>query len=182
MLHSSLYGKVIHLEPNTLHICMTMLLAQPGLFHWSLYMVDTNGIATRYHWTTDVARASRDLPYEHFQYYTVNPVMEINDTLNQNLAFIRLDAYQLKPDTTPESFALHIQGIFETSYNNVRQNREAKISCRTWLLAALQKLRQVGYLALTSEEVCSLERKAINIAKEVEDNIAESITVKVTSI
>ena len=133
----------ITLEPGTLHIC-TYMIDQPGLYHWSLYIVDDKGAVAQYHWSKNPASTpDNDIPAEQFTFEAVEePILKIDlKTMQMKFAMIQLNAYTPSPDTTHEVIVGYLRGIFEKSFKTIEENREAGITCRTWIVAAL-KLRE----------------------------------------
>lgn len=59
-------------------------------------------------------------------------------------------------------------GIFE-GYPTIFENRQKGITCRTWLMRALERLRVAGHLpGLSAAEVATYEQSAIEIGKRAE--------------
>lgn len=166
-------GKEISLAPSSLYVCLTQLMG-PG-FHWSLYITDASGVATRYHWREVPGRRGADDPIEEFAYGVIKPVTEITRGNNFNLAFIKISAYVPHEGMQPEYFVALFKGVFTTSYSSVRENRQHQISCRTWLMAALQRMRVAGHLTLDSAAVAGLEASIKEIGNAVEERVSTGI-------
>ena len=175
----------ITLEPGTLHIC-TYMIDQPGLYHWSLYIVDDKGAVAQYHWSKNPASTpDNDIPAEQFTFEAVEkPIMKIDlKTMQMKFAMIKLDVYSPNPNTTHDVLAGHLRGIFQKSFKTIEENREVEITCRTWIVAALQKLREEGLIRLSEEEVAGLEEKVKEISRHAEQLTDSGLpTTGITSI
>ncbi|VDB83337.1 unnamed protein product [Peniophora sp. CBMAI 1063] len=145
------------------------MIEEPGLYHWSLYMVDAKGEVARYHWSQNDAPASKNRPAERFTVSVVKgPVRKVTPTMHMIFGMVKIEAYTPRPNTTHEVMKEHLRTIFERSYRTVDENRAAGITCRTWVFAALEKLRQVGLLRLTREGAAGLEGKVKGISQNAE--------------
>ncbi|EPQ58426.1 hypothetical protein GLOTRDRAFT_110197 [Gloeophyllum trabeum ATCC 11539] len=165
------YGNEIPVEPNSLYICLNQILS-PG-FHWSLYVTDAKGAAVRYEWAEVQGRASTSDPLEAFFYTPTHPVMEITRDLSCNLAFIKISAYTAPANPTIQYYVSMFHDIFPTSFSNVKRNRDHGISCRTWLMAALERMRTAGVINLSASEVAGLEARVIAIGQKAEEEAAK---------
>jgi len=165
-------NKVIELDPNSLYISLTQIL-NPG-FHWSLYITDIHGVATKHHWSgkSPVEEESRHHsfarkgPAEMYSHPQTHPVMQRTKSHNLNLAFIFISSYD--PPKGEFDFPKLFGSIF-TSHPNVWQNRQNGISCRTWVMKALEALHSRGLLNLSAEEVKGLEKVVTDVGHSVEE-------------
>ncbi|KAI4517891.1 hypothetical protein K525DRAFT_180006, partial [Schizophyllum commune Loenen D] len=128
----------IQLEPSSLYVCLTQLLV-PG-FHWSIYITDGAGTATRYHWRQVPSRRARTDPIEEFTYGVINPITELTRGYNLNLAFIKIRAYTAPSGGSSDYFAALFKDAFPVGYPSVQENRRMNLTCRTWVMSALEKL------------------------------------------
>ncbi|KAH9927251.1 uncharacterized protein B0H18DRAFT_1003696 [Fomitopsis serialis] len=161
----------LDLDSDSLYICLTQLFGPPGRFHWSIYITDAQGLATQYQWAEDLARCDRSAPVEKYSCSIVQPVKQRSETLQWNLAFIKMSHFvrTMDSDSYDELFA----NIFTTSWASWKDNRQHGLSCRTWAIAALQKLREKGGMRrLSAEQIAGLEAKIIAIGCAVEQRVA----------
>ncbi|TFY72128.1 hypothetical protein EVG20_g884 [Dentipellis fragilis] len=163
-------GDTIQLEPNSLYVCLTQLLV-PG-FHWSIYITDSKGTATRYHWRQVNSRQAPTDPIEEFTYNVINPITEMTRGNNLNLAFIKITAYTAPRGGSSDYFVSVFQGVFPDSYSTVRENRRNQLTCRTWVMCALEKLRAAGIINLDAATVAGLEEKIKAVGSAVETAVA----------
>ena len=98
-------------------------------------------------------------------------------------AMVKLDAHAPHRGMTHEFMAQTLGSIFASSYATVDQNRAAGLTCRTWVLAALQKLCGAGLLRLTKEGVAGLEQRVKTITQCAEQLTASgNPTTTITSL
>ncbi|THU91872.1 hypothetical protein K435DRAFT_576608, partial [Dendrothele bispora CBS 962.96] len=129
----------VTLEANSLYVSLTQLMSQG--FHWSIYVTDAYGTATRYHWRQVRSRTTVTSPIEVFSYETLACITETTRGLNLNLAFVKIEAFTAPRGATPDNYYVPLfRSIFATSYPTVMQNRRQGITCRTWVFAALERL------------------------------------------
>ncbi|EPT00279.1 hypothetical protein FOMPIDRAFT_1049861 [Fomitopsis schrenkii] len=175
----SVGNPTIPLEANSLYMCLTQLLAG---FHWSLFITDAQGKATRHHWSQDSRRRGSSDPVEVYTHSLIDPVTQMTRGMNLNLAFIRVSAF-VAP-RMPYDYVSLFSTIFPETYTTVRDNRTHGTTCRTWAMGALQKLRENNLITLSTQAVAALEQRFIDIGTEVEAGIASGTvdTAKVTQV
>lgn len=130
MAHIS--GSRIILPPNSLYIHTIPLVG--ARFHWALICVDDKGLCTRHHWaalTTDTEGI------EGYVEQLLPNGAGIRTDRNIILAYFQIEDY-VPIDIT--SFRALCASIFPTSYPTAQQNRQANISCRTWITQILSRL------------------------------------------
>ena len=162
--------KPIMLAPYSLYVNLTQLLT-PG-FHWSIFLTDGTGRAMCYQWRTAQGRREDTDPAEEFAYGVIEPVTMLSEDNSLFLAFIRISSFTPPSGDTVENYLQLFHDIFPTSYANYIDNRKHGMSCRTWVLEALQRLRRAGHLSLTAEQVTGLEERIKAIGTAVEQRMA----------
>ncbi len=176
------FGATIVLEPNSLYVCLTQLLV-PG-FHWSIYITDSKRTATRYHWRQVTSHRAPTDPVEEFTYNVIDPITEVTRGNNLNLAFIKITAYTAPRGGSSDYFASVFKDVFPVSYSNVRQNRNNQLTCRTWAMSALERLRAAGIIGLDAATVAGLEERMKAVGSAVEATVAssEAANTEITSM
>lgn len=165
-LNSGSDAIVIPLHPDSLYICLVQIPI-PDKFHWALYITDPQGIATCHQWTEHVG--ARDAGKAEGYKIDVLPVVtDMTESNAQNIAFVRIGAYRPPATSSPEYMTRLFDGIFE-GYATIFENRRKGITCRTWLMRALERLRCAGHLSdLGAAEVAAFEQAAIAVGRRVE--------------
>ncbi|EIN03506.1 hypothetical protein PUNSTDRAFT_33091, partial [Punctularia strigosozonata HHB-11173 SS5] len=126
----------ISLQPNSLYIFLIQILSVDP--HWSLFITDAAGVATRYHWSV-APRRSLNEPIECYDARVINPVREVTNGGKMTLGVVRIMSY------SPPQPGFDFNGLFSQiyrgiSYNTVQMNRLNHISCWEWVLEALNLL------------------------------------------
>ncbi|KAI0070468.1 hypothetical protein K474DRAFT_1702142 [Panus rudis PR-1116 ss-1] len=131
MAHSA--AKAIHLHPNSLYVHTTPLIS--NLFHWAFVHVDSQGVATRHHWaaTSLDARHGPEAYVEHPLPSGATSKIE-KDTV---LAYFHILEC---PSISVEEFRIICSSIFPTSFPTVQENRQANITCRTFITHVLARI------------------------------------------
>ncbi|KAI0789227.1 hypothetical protein C8Q75DRAFT_821283 [Abortiporus biennis] len=158
----------ITLSPNSLYICLTQIMS-PG-FHWSLYITDSTGLATRYHWVEVRTRRQAADPIEEYTRAVINPVRGVTGGFRLNYTFVKIRSYTAP--TTPFDFHAIFSTIYTTSYNNVRDNREHGIRCGNWVMTALQYLYLYGLLQLNEGQIKEIQTVMTAKGEELEHKVA----------
>jgi hypothetical protein len=159
------------LEPNALYVVLTQLMS-PGC-HWAIFYTDANSVAVRHHWSA--VQTTRDPavdPVEAYTYRLIHPVTVFSVTGNAMLAFIKIAAFNAPPEGI--DMVAFVNNIFPGgTYPDVRANRRHGTRCRTWLIKALHKLREAGFINADAAEVAGYEATITSIGEDSEKGLAE---------
>ncbi|KAL4242362.1 hypothetical protein ABKN59_012061 [Abortiporus biennis] len=150
----------VTLSPNSLYICLTQIMS-PG-FHWSLYITDSTGLATCYHWAEVRTRRQAADPIEEYTRAVINPVCGVTGGFRLNYTFVKIRSYTAP--TTPFDFHAIFSTIYTTSYNNylrlygLLQLNEGQIKeIQTVVTAKDEELEhKVATTRLADTELCEL--------------------------
>ncbi|KIY53889.1 hypothetical protein FISHEDRAFT_68458 [Fistulina hepatica ATCC 64428] len=142
---SSQSNPPVSLERNSLYIATSQLRDAFGqAFHWSLYLTDSFGKATKYHWVTAPEHRVRITGCaEDVVFGPIDPINSFSNNMSMTLGFFKIDGVAPVDPTTMYQVAMH---AFSTSYPTVVGNRRHGLSCRTWVRQVLIKLHQGGYI------------------------------------
>ncbi|KAJ3865120.1 MAG: hypothetical protein NXY57DRAFT_431929 [Lentinula lateritia] len=162
---------VVTLEPFSLYISTTQIFAQPGKFHWSFYLTDAYGIATRYHWSE--RGGTRGVYAEGVHVQVINPVTTYSASYNVALAYFKVTGFN--PATPPNIMQQAAFSAFPESYLTVRENRQNGLSCRTWVLQVLRTLITWRYL-VRNDYPESIEAVVKARSMQVENSLMTSFT------
>ena len=154
---------LVPLLPSSLYICLVQIPI-PDKFHWALYITSQNA-ATCHQWTEHAgARAQGKAEGYKIDRFPIDGVTDTNPDNTQNIAFIRLNAYSPSEEDMTRLF----DGIFE-GYATIFENRRKGVTCRTWLMRALERMRVAGcFPVLDATQVAAYEQAAIAIGKRAE--------------
>ncbi|VDB92010.1 unnamed protein product [Peniophora sp. CBMAI 1063] len=170
----------IPLQPFSLYIALVQIPI-PDKFHWALYITDAHGLATCHQWTEHVGALAQGKA-EGYKIDVLPLVTDMAENYVQNIAFIRLGAYvspsappsqsESRPDNVDVDLTGYMtrlfDGIFE-GYATIFENRKKGVTCRTWLMRALERLRTAGHLpGLDKDAVAAYEHEAIEVGKRAE--------------
>ncbi|OBZ69783.1 hypothetical protein A0H81_10486 [Grifola frondosa] len=125
-------GLPIRLDTNSLYI-HTIPLDGPS-FHWAFVHVDHNGTATRHQWAPTTKDAYGPEAYVE-QSLPTGPGTLTNSM--QILGYFRVTDYNAMDIT---SFRQMCSEIFSVSYPTAQQNRQAGVTCRTWVTHVLGRI------------------------------------------
>ncbi|KZT08753.1 uncharacterized protein LAESUDRAFT_757467 [Laetiporus sulphureus 93-53] len=132
---------VLPLLPSSLYVTLSTLL-QKGSFHWSLWITDAAGRATRHHWAERKGRREANEPVEEYTTRVVPVVFTFTGTNSMILALIKIAGYN--PPDNAFDFVGHFKTVFPDTYTDIRSNRRNGTSCRTWAMKALTLLQEKG--------------------------------------
>ena len=131
----------ITLEANSLYIATSQLINRPGSFHWSFFLTDAAGTATKHHWAQ-----IREGEYpKSYQTCIVNPVSTHSTNFVATFAYLKVCGFvspggeafaELAGKAFPEDMRL--------GFKTVGDNR--RLTCRTWIMTILSQLKKLGYL------------------------------------
>jgi hypothetical protein len=137
----------------------------PGKFHWSLFITDDKGVATRLQWKENISPGIPVVQAEIYSVDKVDPVTEITEGNHMSIVFFKFCAFN---PLTNFDYNAALSRIFPAGYSTINANREHNLTCRTWLLAALQILRQYRLIRLSESQIAGLEAKIISTGLEEE--------------
>lgn len=139
---------LVPLDANSLYICTSQLMANLGKFHWTLYVTDADGSATKYHWAQlpnapIVGKAEgvviEPLPAGVFSYSEDGIV---------RFGFWKITGFS--PPSTKKVWEDLTIGIFDPphahGYKTVLENRMKGVSCRIWLVRMIDRMKAQGYI------------------------------------
>lgn len=157
----------VTLQPNSLYVCLQMLLSDG--FHWVLLSVDASSQVESHQWSQSTSRPQAGQPIEVYNHACISvdgvvPTYTENNTCN--LAYLRIQGYTASHDNTFD-FASAFSAIFPTSYDNIRDNRHNRISCRTWVRQAMQVLRD-AHILVRVDTAIELEEAITAAGKRIE--------------
>jgi hypothetical protein len=125
---------VVQLAASSVYVTTNLMLS-PG-FHWCLYVTDKDGYATRHHWAQGLTGI------EQYKSNLIDPVTTYT-TNSAVLAYLKIGEC-LPPDA--EKMKEICASVLPGSKLTVKENRQAGITCRTWLLQVLTILEAKGFL------------------------------------
>ncbi|KAI0061462.1 hypothetical protein BV25DRAFT_1857368 [Artomyces pyxidatus] len=164
----------IPLEPNSLYIATSQLvMGDPGTFHWSFYLTDSAGVATKHHWAEI---QSRD-PTSYAEGYistVVEPVTTYSKNFQATFAYCKVNGFTFPGQAAFKAVAS--QAFPEDrrlGFPTMRANRAAGLTCRTWVMAILGHLQTLGYLQRV-ETAEWFEAKVKEISVSIETGVAAS--------
>ncbi|KAI0061478.1 hypothetical protein BV25DRAFT_762446 [Artomyces pyxidatus] len=137
---------VVSLEVESLYIATSQIVADPGKFHWSFYLTDSAGIATQHQWTE--LRSDANKRYcEGYLSSIVDPVTTYSSNFQGTFAFFKVRGFRFSGQ---QAFARVASQAFSEDrwlgFASVKKNRDAGLSCRTWVMSILGRLKTEGYL------------------------------------
>jgi hypothetical protein len=154
----------IPLDTNCLYISTSQILSQPGKFHWSFFLTDEAGVATKHHWVEiyggDYAEAYRSHIEERVSTYS---------NFVATFAYLKVRGFvspgnEAFAETARNAFAENVRHGFKT----VRENRCANLTCRTWVLSILEHLKALGCLK-RNETREWFEEQVEEVSTEIEE-------------
>ncbi|KIY53886.1 hypothetical protein FISHEDRAFT_68455 [Fistulina hepatica ATCC 64428] len=137
----------ISLECNSLYIATYQLPDTPGqgFFHWSLYLTDSFGKATKYHWVEQPKRLVRITGYaEDVAFGPMDPFNSFSDNMTMRVGLFKIDG--VAPVEPTVMYQLAMNAFNTRGYPTVEGNRRHGLSCCTWVRQVLIKLYQRGYI------------------------------------
>ena len=170
----------ISLEANSLYIATSQLMGQLGSFHWSFFLTDAAGTATKHHW----AETRGGKYVESYQTHVVNPVSTYSTNFVATFAYLKVCKF-VSPGG--EAFAELARKAFpedkRLGFKTIKENCRANLTCRTWVLSILSQLKKSGYLKHEeTEEWFEEQVKNISIGIEecsVEGGLEKSFVGKI---
>ncbi|KAI0061464.1 hypothetical protein BV25DRAFT_759104 [Artomyces pyxidatus] len=146
MSQSNSNNPEISLEAESLYIATSQIVADPGKFHWSFYVTNSAGVATQHQWAELKSAASE--PYcEGYLSSIVDPVTTYSPNFQGTFAFFKVRGFKFSGQ---QAFAEVASQAFPEGqwlgFASVKKNRDAGLSCRTWVMAILGQLEAKGYL------------------------------------
>ncbi|KAG6812176.1 hypothetical protein H0H92_004044 [Tricholoma furcatifolium] len=155
---------IITLQPDSLYIATNQIFTQSGKFHWSLYLTDSSGHATKHHWVQVYGSQ-----YAEAYRVEVVPIRTYSSDAVATFAYLKVLGF-----TPPEKhiFDEAVTMAFPKPYRmglgTVKDNRQANLTCRTWLFGVLRELANRGCLE-RSETLEALEQKVTEISTKLEN-------------
>jgi hypothetical protein len=133
----------IALEANSLYIATSQIMA-PGKFHWAFYLTDAAGVATKHHWYQAPAGTGYA---ESYQYRVIDPVATYSNTGVATFVYLKVRGFT-SPGATifREVASTAFPEEIRFGFGSVRDNRQANLSCRTWVMRVLDRLINLGYI------------------------------------
>jgi hypothetical protein len=128
----------ISLEANSIYITTSQLTGRPGIFHWSFFLTDAAGTATKHHWAQ--IRVG-EFP-KSYQTCVVNPVSTYSTNSVATFAYLKVCGF-VSPGG--EAFT-ELAGKAFTEDIGFKTVRDIRFTCRTWILTILCQLKKLGYL------------------------------------
>ncbi|PFH47900.1 hypothetical protein AMATHDRAFT_66589 [Amanita thiersii Skay4041] len=150
---------IVRLAPNSVYIATNLLLVG---YHWALYVTDSNGISTQHQWAEDVVGES----------YQVNVVDPVTTYPADNVILAYLKVGGCTPPDDIDVMKRICASVFPGGTKpTVKENREAAMTCRTWLLQVLQVLQTEGYL-VRENGTAGIEETVKKISQSQEECVA----------
>lgn len=167
---------VVPLLPNSLYIT-TQTLILVGKWHWTLIATDTDGNVARHQWATvtgwkhqSIGAAEQHL-CDHQQ-----PRVYTNNVMT--LCFLKVDGYQ--PQTLDRITQL-CTDVFPSSYSDVRSNRRAGFTCRTFVLRILERMINEGVINRPNR-LAGLEDSVKELSTKAEAETCDLLSPRITSL
>lgn len=131
----------IPLEPDSQYIS-TQFLISAG-FHWALLITNSKGLITRHEWAEDLSRETA----EKYFHRVINAATSYTEDGKLIFAYFKVSGYKF-PGVEFDWVDM-LGRIFRTSYSTSSwiDNRKHHMSCRTWILRALGRLRDQEMLS-----------------------------------
>jgi len=151
---------IIELSANSVYISTRSMMSDG--FHWSLYVTDQDGRATRHDW----AQAGL---VEKYQSKLVDPARTYSSN-NAVLAFLKVCGCYPPDANKMEEIC---RSVFPGgSKPTVRENRAVGMTCRTWLLQVLEVLKGEGFM-VRENGIEGIEDKVREISAKQEQKLTE---------
>lgn len=151
---------VVKLSANSIYISTSTILSDG--FHWSLFVTDGNARATRHDWAQSGI-------IEKYRCKKIDPTKTYS-TNNAVLVYLKVGGCS-PPDANKMDEIC--RSVFPGgSKPTVRENREAGMTCRTWLLQVLEVLYEEGFV-VRENGIQGIEAKVRKISAENEQKLAE---------
>jgi len=151
---------IVKLSANSIYISTNSIIS--GGFHWSLFVTDEIARATRHDWAQSGV-------IEKYRSRAIDPTKTYSSN-NAVLVYLKVGGCS-PPDAN--RMGEICRSVFPGgSKPSVRENREAGMSCRTWLLQVLEVLIEEGFV-VRENGIEGIEDKVREISAEQEQNLAE---------
>jgi hypothetical protein len=150
---------VISLESNAVYIATSSVM-QDG-FHWTLIMVDASGNIKKHDWAETDKHPGGE--------YRLRNIKTATTYTNNNcvFAYMKVDGCHCP---TVEMMQTIGAAIWPDVQPNKVANRQLNRNCRTWVFAALEQLRDKGYLPRPNLD--GIEDQISAVSERLESNTA----------
>ncbi|KAF5314279.1 hypothetical protein D9619_011842 [Psilocybe cf. subviscida] len=157
----------VTLLADSLYIATNQIMAPSGLFHWSMYITDSAGKATKYEWA-DLPPHTGTGKAEGLVITRVDPVSTYSQNFVITFAMTHVNGYIPPPAPFLEHlFANVFEEPYTLGYGSIQENRRNNLTCRTWAMTVYAKLVEAGYIGRTeSRDDLEAFVKAKSIALE----------------
>ena len=152
----------IPLEPNSIYVS-TQFLISPN-FHVALLVVDSAGKISVHEWAEDL---SRETPERYF-HRNIDAAKSYTDDGKLIFAYFKIAGYTSPGDDF--DWVSMLAPIFPRSYANWIENRKRKVSCKFFVLHALEKLIENGCL-VREDTITDIEKTVYRVSHELENEL-----------
>ena len=151
---------IIKLSVDSIYISMTSMISDG--FHWSLYVTEGNAKATRHDW------AQSGL-IEKYRSRMIDPTRTYSSN-NAVLVYLKVGSCSPPDANRMEEIC---RSVFPGgSKATVKENREAGMTCHTWLLQVLEVLIEERFV-VRENGIEGIEEIVREISAEQEQKLAE---------
>jgi hypothetical protein len=151
---------IINLSASSIYISTNTIFSVG--FHWSLFVTDENARATRHDWAQSGA-------IEKYRTKVIDPTKTYSSN-NAVLVYLKVGGCSPPDANRMEEFC---RSVFPGgSKPTVKENRQAGMTCRTWLLQVLKVLIEEGFV-VRENGIEGIEDKVREISAAQEQKLAE---------